>query len=445
MKNNLFLLLFGSTAIGLITCGLALYFTIIFAMEQDQILDFADDVQSVHSEIEERCSIFKERQALEKCIAELRNTSNFNLLLTSIEPSFEAEEISRVGNKKIYEYVQKENQDEGFQATMPLQLGEVNYWLTVRDGFDHFNDSAEIETNDDLEIALTGAFYGVFILLFILGIFLYLPVRKLNRWIADIQYASEQISKQNYDVRLAQYHTQPLANLASSFNAMAENIQDHIRDKNTLANAIAHELRTPLTRFRLALGLLNRQPLQGLAKELVSDLERYTDDLENITDNTLHLAMLRDSKINFHSIRIDEFIHREGEKFRSSSPQLTILISSQACSFDTDIGFLRLALDNLLSNACQHAKSNVSLTQWQDEKQVHIEVYDDGSGILQKDVEYIQQAFTRLDKSRNRDTGGAGLGLAIVRIAVQRLKGELLFQPTELGTRIRLSLPLNQN
>jgi signal transduction histidine kinase len=57
-------------------------------------------------------------------------------------------------------------------------------------------------------------------------------------------------------------------------------------------------------------------------------------------------------------------------------------------------------------------------------------------------VEYIQQAFTRLDKSRNRATGGTGLGLAIVRIAVQRLEGELIFQPAAKGTRILLSLPI---
>jgi signal transduction histidine kinase len=98
-------------------------------------------------------------------------------------------------------------------------------------------------------------------------------------------------------------------------------------------------------------------------------------------------------------------------------------------------------LDNLLSNACHYAQSSVSLEQWHDDVNVYIEICDDGPGIAEKDVEYIQQAFTRLDKSRNRATGGTGLGLAIVRIAVQRLQGELIFQPAEQGTRIRLSLP----
>ncbi len=455
MNNNLFWLLFGSTAIGLSICGLALYFSILFAMEQDQIFDFSDDVQEMREYVEERCSIDKELSSLTKCITELRELSDFKLSLTAVEPLFEDEEIARIGDKRIYDYAEDEGRYQGFQATMPLQSGASDYWLTVRDNFKYI-EALELLTDadreeylheeqnesDGLDIALAGAFYGVFLLLLILAIFLYFPVRKLNRWIGELQYASEQISKQNYGVRLTEYQTQPLGNLASSFNGMSSKIEDHIRDKNILANAIAHELRTPLTRFRLALGLLHRQPLEGLAKELVSDLERYTDDLEMITDNTLRLATLRDSKINLQTIKLNDFIDNEGEKFRSSFPQLTISVSSEESSLNTDIGFLQLAVDNLLSNACHYAESSVSLKQWQHDKKICIEICDDGLGIPAQDVEYIQQAFTRLDKSRNRTTGGTGLGLAIVRIAVQRLEGELIFQPAEKGTRILLSLPI---
>lgn len=471
MKNNLFWLLFGSTAVGLSICGLALYFSILFAMAQDQVLDFADDVQILRTEIAENCAPAGQLAELKNCIADHDGIFNFIVELTHTKPllnregidgeALEIEEIGLVGDKRIYDYFDNDNQEEGFLATMPLRVKGINkdFWLIIRDDFNQdaqshslsAEENGSVEDNeyaeegedeDGLDIALTGAIYGIFILLFILALFLYIPVRKLNRWIGDMQYASEEIAKQNYDVRLTEYKTQPLGNLASSFNSMAESIQGHIRDKNILANAIAHELRTPLTRFRLALGLLNRQPLAGLAKELVSDLERYTDDLEMITDNTLQLATLRDSKINLLTINLDEFINNQGEKFKASFPELTFSVSNQPCQLQTDIGFLQLALDNLLSNACHYAESSVSLRQWKNEGHVYIEVCDDGPGIPEKDVEYIQQAFTRLDKSRNRATGGTGLGLAIVRIAVQRLEGELKFQPAEKGTRICLSLPL---
>jgi two-component system sensor histidine kinase RstB len=460
MKNNLFWLLFGSTAIGLSICGVALYFSILFAMEQDQIVDFADDVQVLRNEIEENCSLIEDNVELKNCVAAHDGVFNFILQLAQSDPlpelkeiELEIEKIALVGDKRIYEYSDDEQQEEGFLAIVPLQVKSINkkFWLIVRDDFSQSlhpgesitDDTAHLDESDDgFDIALMGAIYGVFILLFMLALFLYFPVRKLNRWIAELQYASEKIAKQNYDVRLTEYKTQPLANLASSFNGMAEKIQDHISDKNILANSIAHELRTPLTRFRLALVLLQRQPLGELSKELVSDLERYTDELEMITDNTLRLATLRDSKVNVQSINIDDFINSEGELFCSSFPQLTILVSSQACSFDTDIGFLQLAVDNVLSNACHYAKSSVSLTQWQEGRSVYIEICDDGPGIPKEDIEYIQQAFTRLDKSRNRATGGTGLGLAIVRIAIQRLEGELIFQPADKGTRILLRLPI---
>ena len=458
MKNNLFWLLFGSTAIGLSLCGLALYFTILFAMAQDQVLDFADDVQMVRQDIEEHCLEGLKPLEIRSCIEELSKYHSFDIELSKLDSEINDEEIGIVGDKRIYVLAAlQDGQEDGFQALMPLQIDGVenSYWLIVRDDLEQLNNTEnyldesqgdeqydEQYDEDGLDIALTGAIYGIVILLFILAIFLYFPVRKLNRWIGDIQHASEQIAKQNYDVRLNEYKTQPLGNLASSFNGMAESIQGHIRDKNILANAIAHELRTPLTRFRLALGLLNRQPLEGLAKELISDLERYTDDLEMITDNTLRLATLRDSKMNLQTLQLKEFINNQADKFQSSFPTLAIAVESQPCELKTDSGFLQLALDNLLSNACHYAESSISLKQWHDDDKVYIEICDDGPGIAEKDVEYIQQAFTRLDKSRNRATGGTGLGLAIVRIAVQRLQGELIFQPAEKGTRIRLSLPI---
>ena len=457
MKNNLFWLLFGSTAIGLSICGLGLYFLILLAIAEDEILDFSDDVQMIRTEIEINCGPAKNIVQLEDCIED-HEIYGLTLLLTQVEPQIAMKEIELAGDKRIYDYIDPENKEEGFLATMLLNMEGIDKttWLIIQDDLtrynlpselngDTLNEEGDYQKNDEdgLDIALTGAMYGIFILLFILALFLYFPVRKLNRWIGEMQYASEQIAKQNYDVRLTENQIQPLGNLAASFNGMAEKIQDHIRDKNILANAIAHELRTPLTRFRLALGLLNRQPLAGLAKELVLDLERYTDDLEMITDNTLRLATLRDSKINLQMINLEDFINNEGERFSTSFPKLNFSVSSQCCSLELDVGFLQLALDNLLSNACQYAESNVTLKQWQEEGCVYIEIADDGPGIAEKDVEYIQQAFTRLDKSRNRETGGAGLGLAIVRIAVQRLEGELDFKPAKKGTCVRLSLSKN--
>lgn len=471
MKNNLFWLLFGSTALGLSLCGLALYFLILFAMAQDQVLDFAEDIHTVREEIKDHCDIDQNQRQLADCISRYSTLYGFIFQLVDVEPkaasnnsendglthaethavTIVGDEIGTVGDSRIYEYEGAYGQ-EGFQAIMPLHLKAQRnaeprqYWLVAQDDLEllyeeSLNSVDEENQQDGLDIALMGAIYGIFILLIILALFLYFPVRKLNRWIGDVQHASDQIAKQNYEVRLSEYKTQPLGHLASSFNGMAEKIQDHIRDKNVLANAIAHELRTPLTRFRLALGLLNRQPIEGLAKELVNDLERYTDELEKITDNTLRLATLRDSKINFQLIKLDEFIVNEGNKFSASFPHLTVQVSSQPCELKTDMGFLQLALDNLLSNACQYAESNISLHQWQEGNRITIEISDDGPGIPEKDVEYVQQAFTRLDESRARATGGTGLGLAIVRLAVQRLQGQLEFLPAvSIGTKIRLIL-----
>lgn len=182
--------------------------------------------------------------------------------------------------------------------------------------------------------------------------------------------------------------------------------------------------------------------MDKIGQDLLLDLERYTHELETITDNTLRLATLRDSKITLQKFRLHDVLINQQKKFKTSFPNLLVDVDVEAIELETDIDFLQLALDNLISNACHYACSKIHIKQWCDSHQVHIQITDDGPGIPQQDIEYVQQAFTRLDNSRDRKTGGTGLGLAIVRLAVQRLQGELVFKSVEQGTCIVLTLPL---
>lgn len=409
-------------------------------MSQDQISDFANDVQLLREDIEEECH----GAALNECVEEISQHSNFYGQLFKSEPSIDnnLEVMAKHDEQVIYEL-----NDNYFQSVTKVYLSNSStpMWLLVTDQEEHageLENKEESENQDEYEIALQGAFYGIFILLTTLAICLYFPIKRLNIWLSEIEQANKQIGKQNYDFKLSEDKIRPLGQLAKSFNSMAENIKNHVREKNILANAIAHELRTPLTRFRLVLGLLNRQPLDEMGKELLTDLERYTDELETITDDTLRLATLRDNDISVQEIRLYDFLMNLQDKFQSSFPTLTVGISCEAVEIESDADFLQLALDNIISNACHYAQQSVYIKQWHDQRNYYIEISDDGPGIPMEDVEYVQQAFTRLDKSRNRKTGGTGLGLAIVRLAVQRLQGQIKFKDVTTGTLICLTLPL---
>ena len=447
MKNNVFWLLFSSVAIGVSLCALVLYFSILFAIQQDQVLDFSDDVQDLRNNIEDVCSLKNQ----EACIDEMTRHTNFESEIHKTKPSISNDVISESETQLIYEH-----EEQLYQSLILIQLrGSTSpLWLLVKDqySFDdklidsesllESEDMNEQEDMDEYEIALAGAFYGVFFLLGTLAASLYFPLKRLNVWLSEIEQASRKIGNQNYDFYLSEDKIQPLGEFAVSFNRMVEKIKSHAQEKNILANAIAHELRTPLTRFHLVLGLLARQPMDKIGQELLLDLERYTNELETITDNTLRLATLRDSKITLQKFRLHDVLKNQQKKFKTSFPSLSVDVDVEAIEIETDIDFLQLALDNLISNACHYARNKIHIKQWRDSHQVYIQISDDGPGIPQQDIEYVQQAFARLDNSRDRKTGGTGLGLAIVRLAVQRLQGELVFKSVEQGTCIVLTLPL---
>src|SRR5262249_31131557 len=105
---------------------------------------------------------------------------------------------------------------------------------------------------------------------------------------------------------------------------------------------------------------------------------------------------------------------------------------------------LRRVLVNLVDNAVRHARTSVHLAATRDAAQVLVTVTDDGLGIPHADRKRVFDRFTRLDDTRARDGGGAGLGLAIVRELVRRAGGTVLLEDAEPGVRAEVRLPLTE-
>ena len=341
----------------------------------------------------------------------------------------------------MYGILITELEEDGYKANVPLSFPAIDdpLWVIVQDLPENMLPE-DPEEFDDLDMVISGVLLGLILLIPGLGIFLYFPVRRINRWVSEVQHASNQIAQNNYDVKLPSTRIQPLGDLNSSFNAMADRIQAQIRDQHILANAIAHELRTPLMRYRLALGLLKRSASDN-QKELMENLESYTDELEQITSDTLQLATLRDGGVSAETVDLKSFMEKRIQKYETTFPHLVFHLMAPQREITTDTRYLQLALDNLLSNACRYTQSVVKVDCQFIRKRILISVSDDGEGIPQDMLEHVLKPFTRLDKSRSRDTGGAGLGLAIVNVAVQRLGGEIQIQSSAQGTQMTLNLP----
>ena len=429
MRTSVFGLLFGSILLGVSICAVVLFLTLSFAIFEDQWHDFARDVQELQFAFEEECD-FNE---LDLCLEEISEHQSF-IFEKSFEQPNNEDYIGEYHDLKIFD-----TDYGGFSAVVPLDYDalETPVLLLIRDHPDDFLDES-----DGPDIVLWGVIIGISVLTLVLGLFLYFPARRINRWLLDVQQANEQISQQNYEARLQKSRVQPFEQLSESFNSMAARIQQQMRDQHILANAIAHELRTPLMRYRLALGLLKRTVSSKNNVALLQDLENYTDELEQITTNTLQLATLRDADMKLDQVELYGFITGCIKKYQVTHEDIDIQLNAADITVNSDMRYLQLAFDNLMSNACCYANSIIKIECKKIDSNVCISVIDDGQGIPEESLQYILKPFARLDQSRSRETGGAGLGLAIVNVAVQRLKGTLNIQSSNQGTIMSLVLPI---
>ncbi len=231
--------------------------------------------------------------------------------------------------------------------------------------------------------------------------------------------------------------------LVRAFNSMADRTETLLRSQRELLQAVSHELRTPLARIRFAADLVETaksdeerrtrldaidnatQKLDHLVGELLTYV-RMDSDVPSGTPVTIDLNLLFSELIDIHA-PLNPAI-----RFQQDS-------SSQPFEITTDHDSLSRAIENLLSNAARHAKSQVHLQARTNNGEVLIEVDDDGEGVPPENRQKIFEPFVRLDNSQEP---GTGLGLALVNRIAKRHGGSVQASESPLGgARFTLRLP----
>lgn len=213
--------------------------------------------------------------------------------------------------------------------------------------------------------------------------------------------------------------TTQLTSLAKYLDDMSSRLSGLIQSQKELIAALSHEMRTPLARIRFALAVMANKDGENIDEHL----EGLNDDVQEI--DQLIARMLDYARLDHPELRMDwqrvplePWLARTVDKYRQPGKELTIVKADELESAWMDPRLMGLALSNLVSNACRYAKRNVTCTFKHADGCFQIDVEDDGKGIPESQRETVFKAFTRIDDSRNRNTGGHGLGLAIVaRIA----------------------------
>lgn len=232
--------------------------------------------------------------------------------------------------------------------------------------------------------------------------------------------------------------------LGIAFNQMADNINALIASKKQLIDGIAHELRTPLVRLRYRLEM--SENLTGAESQA---LNRDIGQLEALIEELLTYARLDRPQTELHLSTPDlpVWLQTHINDVQSVNPQRKLLTAITPGAYGAlDMRLMERVLDNLMNNAMRYSETTLRIGLDLQGSQTILCVEDDGPGIEPAEREKVFEPFVRLDPSRDRATGGCGLGLAIVRSIAQAMGGSVRCEASELGgARFVFSWPIYHN
>ena len=284
-------------------------------------------------------------------------------------------------------------------------------------------------------------------LLAFIGISLALPVFIWMRphWqdMLKLENAAQRFGQGHLDERIHFDSASSLLRLGVAFNQMADNINTLVASKKQLIDGIAHELRTPLVRLRYRLEMSD-----NLSEAESAALNRDIGQLEALIEELLTYARLDRPRVelNLQSLDLAQWLHERLQDMRLVNPDTEIALDTPQRENHgvADTRLMERVLDNLVNNALRYADKRLRVGLWFDGDNACLQVEDDGPGIPQEERERVFEPFVRLDPSRDRATGGCGLGLAIVHSVAQAFGGYVTIDSSPLGgASVRFCWPIN--
>ena len=260
--------------------------------------------------------------------------------------------------------------------------------------------------------------------------------------------AAERFGKGHLGERTQISASSNIGSLAGVFDTMAGDIENLLNQQRDLLNAVSHELRTPLTRLDFGLALALSDDLPTASRERLQSLVAHIRELDELVLELLSYSRLQNPAQLPEQVEVslDEFIDSilgsVDEELESPEIVIDVLLYGQLERFSLDPRLTARALQNLLRNAMRYCEKRIQIGVQVSAGGCEIWVDDDGIGIPDDERERIFEPFYRLDRSRDRATGGFGLGLAISRRALEAQGGTLTVEASPLGgARFRLWLP----
>ncbi|WP_236177695.1 ATP-binding protein [Pseudomonas sputi] len=278
-----------------------------------------------------------------------------------------------------------------------------------------------------MQFYIAGAYLMLAVLL---GIVLYFWVRPHWRDLEKLRLAAERFGDNDLSVRIQLSKRSNIRDLAGHFNLMAARIEGLIANQRELTNAVSHELRTPIARLSFELDQLKQQPDASQHRELIADMYADLGELEEMVSELLTYASLERgatviTRENIQAANwLDSVVGSVALEAEAAGVQL-LIVDCRVDEVRIEPRFMARAVINLLRNAIRYAEQRVEVSLVRIGDQYEVQVNDDGPGVPLEGREKIFEPFSRLDASRDRRTGGFGLGLALVRRVSQSHGGQV--------------------
>jgi signal transduction histidine kinase len=273
--------------------------------------------------------------------------------------------------------------------------------------------------------------------------------RRIMQGLIDMEQITQKFAVGKMDARLPVSNIPELNRLGNSFNRMAAGLEGVEARRRELIGDMTHELRTPLTVVRGYLEELVNGEIEGspeVYRRLVKEtrrLERLVNDLQELSKAEAGYLPINIQSVSLRPL-LESLVERFTDQLLEYGPTLHLECPSVLPSVLADIDRTEQILINLLGNAVRYTPAGrITIRVWTEAAQMWIAVIDTGIGIASEDIPHVFERFWRADQSRDRHSGGTGLGLTISSRLVQLQGGQIQVESTiGSGSIFRFSLPL---
>jgi len=249
----------------------------------------------------------------------------------------------------------------------------------------------------------------------ILGLVLWFMTRSITRPLSDLAQAAESVGKGARHEPLVERGAKELRHAIRAFNTMQDRLQRYLDSRTRVLAAMSHDLRTPLTRLRLRAESIEDPELKA----------RFTADLDEMSamvKGALGVFRNMNDEEPLAAVDLNKLLGQLKAEFAETGGEVAIEGVASGPLMARPKA-LKRCLTNLLHNAIKYgSRANVVVSDGVD---VTIRIRDEGPGIPEEYLEQVFEPFFRVEESRNRDTGGTGLGLCIARDVVQAHGGTI--------------------